>query len=102
MKWLGSSDEIPDIAFPAFLQIMHQSFPRIAYSRESFNYARFSPEGQHPADPDAKHYPIRAREQGTIVGGDDVAGLFLFFEIDIQQFRDAFNAYYKLSPPASA
>jgi hypothetical protein len=68
---------------------MRDHFPLLSYTRESFNRARFFPKGQHPNDPEAQFYPIRAREQGTIVGSEDIGGLMEEFGFDNQDFRDA-------------
>lgn len=81
---------------------MTKHFPALAYSRERGNYARFKLVTQHPADPTPLTYPILAREQGTLVGYEQIYGLLECFNVDIQQFRDAYNTYYKLSPPESA
>jgi hypothetical protein len=97
--WLGPSDEIPDVGFAAFLQLMHEYFPLLVYSRESHYYARFKTKNQNPADPSPQVYPIFAREQGTIVGHEQIEGLLEEFGITQQEFRDAFNAFYELVPP---
>jgi len=98
--WLGPSDDIPDVGFPAFLQIMHAHFTELTYSREATHYARFRRKTDNPLDPEFRSYPIIAREQGTIVGHEQIVGLLKEFTIDPQKFRDAFNAFYELSPPA--
>ena len=79
---------------------MQKHFPTLTYTRESFNYARFSLGNQHPADPNPPIYPIRAREQGTIVGYEQIVGLLDEFGISRQDFRDAFNGFYGLLPPS--
>ena len=99
--WLGPSDEIPDVGFAAFLQLMHEYFPQLVYSRESHYYARFRIQNQNPADPFPQVYPIIAREQGTIVGHEQIQGLLEEFGIKQQEFRDAFNAFYELVPPTA-
>jgi hypothetical protein len=96
--WLGPSDDIPDVSFPAFLQIMHGHFPGLAYSREAAHYARFRRKNDNPSDPEFRPYPIIAREQGTIVGHEQIEGLLEEFGIKQQEFRDAFNAFYELVP----
>jgi len=78
---------------------MANYFPTLTYSRERANYARFKYTSQHPADPNPPTYPIQAREQGTIVGYEQIYGLLDCFSIDVQDFRDAFNSHYKLTPP---
>jgi hypothetical protein len=86
--WLGPSDEIPDVGFGAFLQLMHEHFPQLVYSRESHYYARFKTRNQSPADPSPQIYPVIAREQGTIVGHEDIEGLLEEFGIKQQDFRE--------------
>jgi len=97
--WLGPSDDIPDIGFAAFLQIMHAHCGELVYSREAAQYARFHRANDNTLDPDFHSYPIIAREQGTIVGHEQIEELFAEFNLPIQQFRDACNAFYKLAPP---
>jgi hypothetical protein len=97
--WLGPSDEIPDVGFASFLQIMPKYFPELAYSREAIHYARFKLTAQHPADPAPQVYPIFAREQATIVGHEQIEGLLEEFGIPQQKFRDAFNDFYDLTAP---
>jgi len=81
---------------------MAKHFPALTYSRERANYARFKLASQHPADPNPITYPVQAREQGTIVGYEQIYGLLDCFSLDVQDFRDAYNLYYKLKPPSTA
>lgn len=78
---------------------MSKHFPALTYTRERVNYARFKLSNQHPADPHPLIYSILAREQGTVVGYEQIYGLLELFQIETQAFRDAYNAYYKLAPP---
>jgi len=82
-----------------FLEMMTKHFPALTYSRERANYARFKLANQNPADPQPLTYPIQAREQGTIVGYEQIYGLLDCFSIDVRDFRDAFNSHYELTPP---
>ncbi len=102
LKWLGPSDEIPDIGFPAFLQIMHNHCSELVYSREAAHYARFRRKNDNPADPDLQTWPIIAREQGTVVGHEDIEGLLDEFGISHQRFRDGCNAFYGNVEPEHA
>ena len=97
LPWLGPSDDIPDVGFAAFLQIMHKHCSELVYSREAVHYARFHRANANALDPDFQSYPIIAREQGTIVGHEQIEGLFDEFEIPIQRFRDACNLFYELN-----
>jgi hypothetical protein len=49
--------------------------------------------------PDPLVYPIFAREQGTLVGHEQISALLEYFSLDVQDFKNAYNAFYKLSPP---
>jgi hypothetical protein len=71
---------------------------QLLYTRERVNYARFRLTSEHPADPNPKIYSILAREQGTVVGYEQIIGLLDCFGIDMQVFRDAYNLYYNLNP----
>jgi hypothetical protein len=88
--------------FSAFLRLMHQNFPELEYSREAQHYARFYFRNQNPADPQPPIFPIIAREEGTVVGYEEITALLGYFSLDIQKFRDGYNAYYELSPPPLA
>jgi hypothetical protein len=85
--------------FPAFLKLMQQTFAELEYSREAHYYARFRFQNQSPDDPQPKTYPILAREQGTIVGYEQIDGLLKYFLLSAQKFKDAYNAMYNLAPP---
>ena len=78
---------------------MHEHFPELIYSREAAHYARFHRKTDNPADPEFRPFPIIAREQGTIVGHEQIKGLLSEFGILDQQFRDACNSFYGNNPP---
>lgn|SRR5580692_7390789 len=102
-RWLGPSDDIPDVDFAAFLRLMQNHFLDLVYTREAHYYARFRLRNQNPLDPQPLVYPIFAREQGTVVGYEQIKGLLEYFGFTAQQFRDAYNTFYglKLVPSAS-
>lgn len=78
---------------------MHKYFPELTYSREAAHYARFRRKNDNPADPEFRSHPIIAREQGTVVGYEQIIGLLNEFAIDHQKFRDAYNSFYELTAP---
>lgn len=78
---------------------MHAHVSELTYSREAAHYARFHRKNANPLDPEFQSYPIFAREQGTIVGYEDIEGLFGEFEISLQRFRDGYNSFYELVAP---
>jgi hypothetical protein len=79
---------------------MHAHFTELTYSREATHYARFRRKTDNPLDPEFRPYPIIAREQGTMVGHEQIEALLEEFGMELQRFRDAFNAFYELVPPA--
>jgi hypothetical protein len=101
LPWLAPSDSIPDVGFPAFLQIMHTHVPELVYSREAAYLARFHRKNDNPADPDFQSYPVVAREQGTMVGREQIEGLFDEFTIARERFLEACNLFYGNTPPAT-
>ena len=97
--WLGPSSKLPDdLGFFAFLEIIKRYVPELTYTLEKPNYARFRLGSQHPAEPNPKVKAMRGRLNG-LIGHEDIESLFGKFDIDIQRFRDGYNAHYQLSPP---
>ena len=63
LPWLGLSDDISDVGFAAFLQIMHKHCSELVYSREAVHYARFHRANANALDSDFQSYPIIAENR---------------------------------------
>lgn len=81
---------------------MHKHFYELEYTRETYNYARFRVRNQNPDDPQPLIYPVMAREQGTIIGREQIIGLLQYFTLKEEKLRYAYNTWYELSPPTAA
>jgi hypothetical protein len=80
---------------------MQDHFPDVVYTREAYNYVRFRFRHQHPSDPEPVTYPILAREQGTLVGCEQIHTLLDRFGLSIEKFKESYNCVFGLSAPAA-
>lgn len=97
-RWLGPLDELSDVAFPAFLVILHNHFS-LECKRVAMDRVRVQTRPFNPNDPDALWFPILAMDQGTLVDSEMIKALLEKFHKTEQEFRDAYNAHYRLVPP---
>jgi len=98
LRWLGPLDEIPDVAFPAFLVILHNHF-NLECKRLTMDRVRVLTRPFNPSDPDARWFPILAMDQGTLVDSEMIKALLDKFGRTEQEFRDAYNFHYQLRAP---
>ena len=79
---------------------MHHFFPQLEYIKKAPFFGWFQFRVQNLADPHpARRCPVRAMDQGTAIGAENIRNVLHFFDISESEFHAAYNFFYGLSDP---
>jgi hypothetical protein len=99
-NWLGPLDEIPDMGFPSFLKLIHDKLSLDYQVTQPPSVVRVFFKGSQTNDPGALWQFVVASHQGTLIESEKIVSLLGKLQITQQNFRDAFNSFFKLTPPS--